>query len=489
MTPYDLVLRGGRVIDPESMLDGTRDVAIDGGRVSAVSEEHVDGKAVIDVSGLVVAPGFIDLHSHAQTLAGRRLQAFDGVTTALELEAGRAPIHEAYAWDAAMGSPINYGFSTSWAAVRRRVATGVVGDGWIDSCLSVLGETAWRGPLTAEERARLVGHLSDDLAQGAVGIGVLLGYAPDVSPEEYLAVAGLAASAGVPTFTHCRDLVELSTRSKVGGAEELVRAAATTGAHMHVCHVNSTWPREIDRVLDLFERCRAEGGRVTTEAYPYGASATAIGAPFLSPEALAHRELAPSSITYLPSGERVADEARLRQLRAQDPNGLVVVNFLDEDDPAKMAELRRSLNFADAIVASDALPLVVVADHFDPLAWPLARGAVTHPRSAGCFSRALRLWREEGAPLAEAVRRCTLLPARVLEGSCPAMRTRGRVQPGSSADVVVFDAERITDQATYADSTRPSSGVRYLLVDGEPVIRDGELVAGARPGRPITAST
>jgi hypothetical protein len=310
-----------------------------------------------------------------------------------------------------------------------------------------------------------------------------------VSPEEYLAVAGLAASAGVPTFTHCRDLVELSTRSKVGGAEELVRAAATTGAHMHVCHVNSTWPREIDRVLDLFERCRAEGGRVTTEAYPYGASATAIGAPFLSPEALAHRELAPSSITYLPSGERVADEARLRQLRAQDPNGLVVVNFLDEDDPAKMAELRRSLNFADAIVASDALPLVVVADHFDPLAWPLARGAVTHPRSAGCFSRALRLWREEGAPLAEAVRRCTLLPARVLEGSCPAMRTRGRVQPGSSADVVVFDAERITDQATYADSTRPSSGVRYLLVDGEPVIRDGELVAGARPGRPITAST
>jgi hypothetical protein len=304
MTPYDLVLRGGRVIDPESMLDGTRDVAIDGGRVSAVSEEHVDGKAVIDVSGLVVAPGFIDLHSHAQTLAGRRLQAFDGVTTALELEAGRAPIHEAYAWDAAMGSPINYGFSTSWAAVRRRVATGVVGDGGIDSCLSVLGETAWRGPLTAEERARLVGHLSDDLAQGAVGIGVLLGYAPDVSPEEYLAVAGLAASAGVPTFTHCRDLVELSTRSKVGGAEELVRAAATTGAHMHVCHVNSTWPREIDRVLDLFERCRAEGGRVTTEAYPYGASATAIGAPFLSPEALAHRELAPSSITYLPSGER-----------------------------------------------------------------------------------------------------------------------------------------------------------------------------------------
>ncbi len=428
------------MIDPESMLDATRDVAIDGRWVSAVSEEHLDGKAVIDVSGLVVAPGFIDLHSHAQTLAGRRLQALDGVTSALDLEAGRTPVREAYAQEAALGSPINYGFSTSWAAVRRRVTTGVAGDGGIDSCLSVLGETTWTGPLTAEERARLLGHLSDDLAQGAVGIGVLLGYAPDVSPEEYLAVAGLAAGAGVPTFTHCRDLVELSAGSTAGGAEELVRAAAVTGAHMHVCHVNSTWPGEIDRVLGLFERCRAEGGRVTTEAYPYGASATAIGAPFLSPEALAQRKLSPSSVTYLRSGERVADEARLRQLRAEDPNGLVVIDFLIEDDPAKMAVLRRSLNFADAIVASDALPLVAVADRFDPLAWPLPPGAaVTHPRSAGCFSRALRLWREEGAPLAEAVRRCTLLPARVLEGSCPAMRTKGRLQPGSSADVVVFD--------------------------------------------------
>ena len=148
---------------------------------------------------------------------------------------------------------------------------------------------------------------------------------------------------------------------------------------------------------------------------------------------MAHRKLSPSSVTYLRSGERVADEARLRQLRAEDPNGLVVIGALIEDDPAKMAVLRRSLNFAGAIVASDALPIVAVADRFDPLAWPLPPGAaVTHPRSAGCFSRALRLWREEGAPLAEAVRRCTLLPARVLEGSCRAMRTKGRLQPGSA---------------------------------------------------------
>jgi hypothetical protein len=242
-----------------------------------------------------------------------------------------------------------------------------------------------------------------------------------------------------------------------------------------------------DRVLGLIGRCQAEGGRVTTEAYPYGASATAVGAPFLSPERLRERNLAPSSLTYLPTGERVAGEARLRELRATDPNGLVIVDFLNEDDPADVAVLRRSLSFDNAIVASDALPLVPVSDHFDPRQWPLASGAVTHPRSAGCFSKALRLWREEGAPLAEAVRRCTLLPAQVLEASCPTMRTKGRVRPGSAADLVVFDAERVTDQATYTDSTRPSSGVRHLIVDGEFVVRDGDLVSGARPGQPIMA--
>jgi hypothetical protein len=272
------------VIDPESMLDGVRDVAIDGRWVSAVTEEHLEGLCVVDVSGLVVAPGFIDLHSHAQALAGRRLQAFDGVTAALDLEAGRAPVREAYAREVAAGSPIHYGFSTSWAAVRGWVLTGVVPDGGIESGLSVLGGTAWRGPLTREQRARALGHLADDLAQGAVGIGLLLGYAPDVDPDEYLAVARLAAGSGVPTFTHCRDLVELSPHATVDGAEELVRAAARTGAHMHACHVNSTSGRHIDRVLGLIERCQAEGGRVTTEAYPYGASATAIGAPFLGPE-------------------------------------------------------------------------------------------------------------------------------------------------------------------------------------------------------------
>ncbi len=92
---HDVVLRGGRVVDPETGLDAVRDVAIDGGKIAAVSRDGLGGRTVIDVGGFVVAPGFIDLHSHAQTLAGRRLQACVGVTTALDLEASRAPIEAA----------------------------------------------------------------------------------------------------------------------------------------------------------------------------------------------------------------------------------------------------------------------------------------------------------------------------------------------------------------------------------------------------------
>jgi dihydroorotase-like cyclic amidohydrolase len=486
MVPYDIVLRGGRVIDPESMLDGHRNVAINGRTVVAVAEGELDAATIIDVSGLVVAPGFIDLHSHAQTLAGRRLQAHDGVTTALDLEVGRTPIRNAYAREAQLGSPIHFGYAASWASARAQVLTGLEADGGVASAFSVLGETAWRGPCTADQRAQLLSVLADDLAAGAIGIGLLMGYAPEVDPAEYLEIARVAANAGVPTFTHCRDLVELSPTTKMDGAEEIVRAATETGAHMHYCHVNSTSGRHVDRVLGLVERCQRAGGGLTTEAYPYGSGATAIGAAFLAPERLPERGLTPASLTYLPTGERVADEARLRQLRASDPDGLAIIELLNEQDPADFAQLRRALTFPDAIIASDSMPLVPVSGEFDPLEWPLTSAVLTHPRSAGCFSRVLRLWREEGRALADAIRRCTLLPARVLEPSCAAMRAKGRVQPGADADLVVFDPDRVTDQATYRDTTRLSSGIRHLLVDGVFVIHDGELVPDAWPGRLIT---
>jgi dihydroorotase-like cyclic amidohydrolase len=482
---YDVVLHGGRVVDPESRLDAQRDVGITSGRISAVSDESLDGDTVIDVDGLVVAPGFIDLHSHAQTLSGRRLQVCDGVTTALDLEAGRAPIDLAYARDAAHGSPVHYGFSASWAAARMHAVADVDLRAGMTTMFANLGNPAWQREASVTEVAAVIDQIAADLADGALGIGLLMGYAPGVHPDEYLAVARLAAAAGTPTFTHCRDLVEFTPDTRFDGADELVRAAGQTGAHMHNCHINSTSSRHIDRVLTLVERCQHEGGRVTIEAYPYGSGATAIGAAFLAPERLTERGLTPASMTYLPTGERVSDAARLRQLRELDPAGGVIIEFLDENDPNDFALLRRSLQFPDAVVASDAMPAVGPAGWSDSKDWPLPSTHTTHPRTAGTFSRALRLWREEGAPLLDAIERCTVLPARVLEACAPAMRAKGRVRRGADADLIVFDPDRITDQATYAHSTRPSSGIEHVLVDGTFVVRGSSLLLDALPGRPV----
>src|SRR6185437_10204766 len=107
-----------------------------------------------------------------------------------------------------------------------------------------------------------------------------VGYAPGTAPGEYLRVAALASASGVPTFTHCRDLIEFAPDGPIDGAEEIVRAAGQTGAHMHYCHVNSTTLRHADRVLGLVERAQRAGSRVTTEAYPYGAGMSGIGAAF-----------------------------------------------------------------------------------------------------------------------------------------------------------------------------------------------------------------
>ena len=485
--PHDLVLSGGRVLDPETGFDRVCDVGIDGGSVAALGD-GLDGLTNVGVGGLVVAPGFVDLHSHAHTLPGRRLQACDGVTTALDLEAGRAPVELAYAREAKRGSPINYGFSASWAAARMHVVADGPLDGGSAAIFGGLAGADWQQAATAVQVARILEQISSDLAAGAVGVGLLLGYTPGVDPTEYLAVAELAAAAGVPTFTHSRDIVEMDAHTLIDGAEELVRAAGATGAHMHYCHINSTSGRHIDRVLTLVGRCQAEGSRVTTEAYPYGSGSTAIGAAFLAPEQLRERFRSTTSITYLRTGERIADDARLRELRAADPGGLVIAEFLDESDPDDAALLRRSLTFPDAIVASDGMPpMWTDTTNLDVTAWPLPPEAVTHPRTAGTFGRALRLWRDEGAPLMEAIRRATVLPAKVLEPAVPTMRRKGRVQIGTDADLVVFDAAGVSDQATYVASTRPSSGIAHVLVGGTFVVRDGELVPDALPGRPVLA--
>jgi N-acyl-D-aspartate/D-glutamate deacylase len=496
MPEFDVVLRGARVIDPESGLDAIQDVAITGTQIAAIAPTLPPARQDYDVTGQVVTAGFIDLHSHAHDRGSQRLQAMDGVTTALELEAGITPVAKAYEQAAITGRPLNYGFAASWAMARMEALANINLDGGLAVLFKHLPDPRWQREATKPEVTRILARLEKDLADGALGIGILAGYVPGADPEEYLQVAKLAAKAAVPTYTHSRDLTEFTPNTKADGAEEIVRAAAETGAHMHYCHVNSTTLRHAERVLGLVDRAQRAGSRVTTEAYPYGAGMTGIGAAFLAPERLTERGLVPPDLTYAPTGERVADAARLRELRATDPGGLAIIRHLDEDDPADQQLLLRYLLFPGAVVASDAMPLTwsqaapSASKKPDQDTWPLPGEAFTHPRTAGTFGRSLRLLTRAGGPLKlpEALAKCSLGPAQLLEAHVPAMRRKGRIAAGADADIVVFDPATITDQATYSASTRTTTGIRHVLVNGAFVVRDAQLARDALPGRPVRAT-
>ncbi|UOX92276.1 amidohydrolase family protein [Amycolatopsis sp. FBCC-B4732] len=482
------LLRGGRVVDPGSGFDGVADVLVGDGAIEAVGANLSAPDATeVDVTGLVVGPGFVDLHSHVHSVAGQRLQAMDGVTTALDLEAGLMPVERAYAEAAAAGRPLHYGFSASWGAARAQVLAGIAPDASIGSGLAVLGNPRWQRSSSAVELRTWLSLLDGELAKGALGIGVLMGYAPATEPGEFLAVAHLAAKAGVPTYTHVRELVEVDPAIPVDGSVEIAVAAGETGAAMHHCHVNSTSGHHVDRVLATLDNARREGSRVTVEAYPYGAGSTAVGAAFIEPDRLRMKGLRPSSVVILETGERVRDEARLRQIRETDPGAPCLLEFLDETDPRDRGLLHQALAFPDAIVASDAMPVYWPDGRTESTGWPLPPGGTTHPRTAGTFAKTLRLMvRETGTwSWLEAFRRCAYLPSRLLDDVAPAARGKGHLAPGADADLVVLDPARITDTATYTDPTRPSQGVQHLYVAGVPVVSEGELDVAALPGKPL----
>lgn len=167
MTGFDIVLRGGRVIDPESGLDAVRDVAIAGDRVARVGTALAPGRRDIDVTGQVVTAGFIDLHSHAYDTGGQRLQAMDGVTTALELEAGVAPVRTAYDSAAARGGVVNYGFATSWGLARMSVLAGTRLDASVQAFFANMAGRDWQRAATPAEVQRILARLETDIADGA----------------------------------------------------------------------------------------------------------------------------------------------------------------------------------------------------------------------------------------------------------------------------------------------------------------------------------
>jgi N-acyl-D-aspartate/D-glutamate deacylase len=452
--PYDLVFHGGRVLDPESGLDGIRSVAISGRKIAAISEGRLRGKTEIDAAGLVVAPGFIDLHSHGQTPENYRLKAMDGVTTALELEIGVHPAGEWYAARAGK-SLIHYGASSGHVPARMAVMK--------DTGVLVPRDTAMTRVASAEEQKAILSAVEKGLDEGALGMGLGLTYTPTATASEVLDLFHLMAKWKRPVFVHVRSTA-VTSPGIIESLQEMIADAAITGAPLHIVHINSSGLRRTAEALRMIESARARGLDITTEAYPYIAGATALESAQFEPGWQERKGLTYSDLMWAATGERLNAESFARYRK----QGGLVILFSNTEEMVHKAILHPL-----SMIASDGI----------------MENGKGHPRAAGTYARILgRYVREEKSlSLMDAIRKCSLMPAQRLEAMSPQMRQKGRLKPGADADIAVFDPARVIDRSTYQQPALFSEGFRHVLVEGTPVVRDGKLQEGVVPGQGIRA--
>ena len=461
---YDIVLKGGRVMDPESGLDAVRDVGIQGDRIAAISERPLTGTVVVDVNGHVVAPGFIDLHAHGQDLGDNQWQARDGVTTALEMESGSWPVAEWYA-NRAKDALLNYGITVGHVGSRIAYLAGAkTGEEVLGARRATEPNPRWSHQRLPEaEFDGLVAKIKQGLDEGALGIGMGINYTPGASQQEILRVFEVAAESKVPIYVHVRGAGPTEPNGSLTSIQEMLADALGTGAPLHIVHLGSSGLGQGPRLAAMIDAAKARGLDVTTEVYPYPAGSTLLQSAIFDPGWQDRLGINYGDLQWPATNERLT-EATFAKYRHQ--GGWVVIHMIPE------ATVNALVAHPGIMIASDGVPIIN------------GRG---HPRGVGTYARVLgRFVREQKAlSLMEALKKMSYLPAERLRGAVPAMAAKGRIKVGADADITVFDPEHVLDRATFDNPAQASAGIPHVLVNGVFVVRDGKLVDGVLPGRPV----
>jgi N-acyl-D-aspartate/D-glutamate deacylase len=452
---YDLVILNGRVIDPESKTDAIRNLGISNGVIRAITSNKLQGRTVIDARGFVVAAGFIDLHQHGQDEENYRFKAMDGVTTALELEVGTGDIDAWYAQREGK-SLINYGVSAGHLAARM-VA--------MHEPMKFLptGDAARRAATDAEID-EMKQRLEQGLKRGAVAVGFGIQYTPNASRWEILEMFRVAARYGASCHVHMRHAGVKEPGSSVQALEEVISAAAITGAPLHVVHIQSTGGPATPKLLQMISEAKARKLDVTTECYPYIAGMTDIKSAIFDEGWKEVFGIDYKDLQWAATGERLTKETFAEYRKT---GGMVAVFSMTEEI------VSAAIKSPVTMVASDGI---------------LEKGK-GHPRTAGMYSRVLGHYvREQGTlSLMDAITKMTLMPAQRLERRVPSMRNKGRIRVGADADLTIFDPQSIIDQSTFQEPAKYAAGIRFVLVNGVLIVKDGELQSNVYPGRPIRA--
>ena len=452
---YDVVVLNGRVMDPESNLDAVRNIGVRAGKIQTITAKDLKGRTIIDAKGMVVAPGFIDLHVHDMNAEHHRAQAMDGVTTALELEIGTADIDQWYA-EGEGNTLLNYGVSVGHVPVRMVVLK--------DSGNFVPSGDAAHRPATEDEIAEIKRRIELGLKRGALAVGFGINYTAAASHREIVEMFRVASLYKAACHVHMRYPGLTEPMNCIAAFEEVVAAAAITGAPLHVVHITSMAMDDTPRVLEMIREARSRGMDVTTECYPYTAGMTRLESAIFDDGWQEQLGIGYKDLQWVGTGERLTAEsfARYRKL-----GGMVAIYSM-KPEIVKIA-------IAD--------PLTMIASD------GILKDGKGHPRAAGTYSRVLGYYVRETRTLTmmDALRKMTLMPSQRLEHRAPIMKGKGRLRPGADADLTIFNPERIIDKASYAEPGKYSEGIEFVLVNGVVIVKNGQLQDNTYPGRAVRA--
>ena len=478
---YDLVINNGRVVDPETNYDAVANVGIKGGKIATITRDKITGKEIIDATGLLVAPGFIDGHQHCQEPYAYRLMVRDGRTTIMDLEIGAfgEKVDEWYKRREG-NSPINFG-----VAVAHEFARAAVLDGFNDwkylytpdaIRTRAKGEGWSKTRPTLEQGNQILKIMDEGLRQGGIGIGSTVGYMrAGVSSREIYELQKLSGLYGRQIGMHFR-LTPGNDVDEVLGIQEMLANAAALGTPALACHFNNPG---YNLVHELLVGMRKRGYNVWGEIYPYTAGSTALNAVFLEPEVwvktLGHKY--EDTIQDVETGKFYTEQTRAEMLKKQ-PTRPVLVYKMPKEAIVDWVRL------PGVAIGSDGMPLIPD----DNLKWdtPYEDFPNTHPRFSGSFAAVLRVARENNIPLMQAVAVTSYNYAKPLgDMGLKAMQVRGRMQEGMVADITIFDPKTVTDNATYKKGTLPSTGIPHVIVNGIVVMKDSEPLKRFDAGQPI----
>jgi len=487
---YDLVIQGGRVMDPETMYDGIANVGIKDGKIAAITQDKISGKDTINAKGLVVAPGFIDTQFHSQTPFGIKMALRDGVTTALDCENGILNSAEWYD-SKANHWQVNYGATVGLGYVRMAVLDGLDIKGPLDTTNATPllakavadGVPGWSITRSSiEQMNQITKRIDEELRQGALGVGALLAYmANGVTTYEMYAVQRTAARYGRLSDFHQRFHLSAQTPTEAPvGFDEVFTNAFLTDAPLLMAHDNDYGWWEIEEKLQL---ARKKGLNMWSEHYPYSSGSTIISADFLAPDNWEKKQgYVYEKTIYDPQQDKWLNKAEFLDLAKREPGRTIIVDF-----PARKKWIEYWLRMPHMTVAADAM--VGIDKDGKLLPWDAPYEAFAgHPRTAGAHAATLRLAREHSVPLMQTLSQLSYWSALHLgDAGLESMKQRGRLQKGKVADITIFDAKSVKDNSGNKVGTNglPSTGIPYVIVNGTIVVKDSKVLKDVNPGQPI----